>query len=301
MHEHLVVGMPGWESDTRIPRPEFRDMVAKCVDRIQELQDGGYDTIIDPCPSDLGRNVDLFGEVAARTGFNIIFAAGLYNEHMGASPYWNIVRMSNPEPEKRLCDVLVNEIENGVGKTGLKPGILKVGTTTPPMTDYEKYVFRAVAMASKLTGVPITTHTDGVLGEEQLSCLMCEGVAPERVVIGHSCGNPDHHYHMNIIGKGAYLGFDRWGSKNFIPDETRIQSLLKIREKGALNRIVISHDSVCCWLGDMIPLSVWPDMHTANHPLRFKNVIEPMLKDAGVTAAEIDTMIVDNPRAYFSG
>lgn len=297
MHEHLLVGLPGWEADTCLPAPDFRNMVAACVDRVQELQAAGYSTLVDPCPSDLGRNVDLFGEVAALTGFNIVFAAGLYNEHFGGSAYWTRVLHTNTDPEQRLADVFIREIEVGVMGTGLKAGILKVGTALPPFTDYERYVFRAAAIASRETGVPITTHTDGVLGEEQLDYLMAHGVPAGRIVIGHCCGNPDHAYHRNIVGKGAFAGFDRFGMEHIRADAGRVASLMELREARGLGSVVISHDSVCCWLGRFQP----PDAPPAgNEPLRFTRVIRPMLEAAGMTAAEIEGMLVDNPRRYFS-
>src|SRR5258706_14351095 len=87
MHEHLTIAYPGTLTDTLRPGPAFRDMVATCVDRIAELKDGGYSSLVDPCPNDLGRSVELTGEVAARTGFNIIFATGLYNEAVGGNAY----------------------------------------------------------------------------------------------------------------------------------------------------------------------------------------------------------------------
>jgi phosphotriesterase-related protein len=297
MHEHLLVGLPGWEADTRLPAPDFRNMVAACVERVQELQAVGYSTLVDPCPSDLGRNIDLFGEVAARTGFNIIFAAGLYNERFGGSAYWTRVLHTNTDPDKRLAEVFIREIEDGVMGTGLKAGILKVGTSLPPFTEYEQYVFRAAAIASQVTSVPITTHTDGVLGEEQLDFLIAEGVPAARVVIGHCCGNPEHTYHMNIVGKGAYAGFDRFGMEHIRADAERVASLIELRQARVLDRVVISHDSVCCWLGRFQPEGAPP---ATNEPLRFTRVIRPMLEAAGMTAGEIEGMLIDNPRRYFS-
>ena len=38
MHEHLVIGFPGWESDTAAPSAGFRDMTAVCLDKIGELK-----------------------------------------------------------------------------------------------------------------------------------------------------------------------------------------------------------------------------------------------------------------------
>jgi phosphotriesterase-related protein len=301
MHEHLVIGFPGWESDTKAPAPVFRDMVARCIDRVQELQAAGFTTLVDPCPNDVGRNAELIGEVASRTGFNIIFATGLYNEHHGGSPYWSTVFATDPEAEKRLCDMFVNEIEHGVRGVGIHPGILKVGTGKPSFTEYEKKVFRAAAMASQLTGVPVTTHSEGVLGDEQVDTLAEHGVAPHCVIVGHCCGSDDHTYHMDIIDKGAFIGFDRFGIEYPHSDATRIQSILKIREKNALDHIIISHDSICCWLGEMLPPAILEHMASIHHPLRFNRVITPLLHEAGVTAAEIDLMLIENPRRYFAG
>jgi phosphotriesterase-related protein len=301
MHEHLVIGFPGWESDTGVPAPDFRNMVAACVDRVQELQDGGFASLVDPCPNDVGRNVDLMGEVAARTGFNIIFATGLYNEHHGGSPYWGGVFSIDPDGVKRLCDMFVGEIENGVRGSGAKPGILKFGTTKPTISAYEKKVIQAAAMASQATGVPITTHTEGVLGDDQVDLLAEHGVSGKRVIVGHCCGSDDHDYHMRIIDKGAFIGFDRFGIEHPLTDEVRIQSILKIREKRALDRVIISHDSVCCWLGAMLPPAMIEAINTKSHPMRFSRVIAPMLIENGVTPDELDMMLIDNPRRYFAG
>jgi predicted metal-dependent phosphotriesterase family hydrolase len=35
--------------------------------------------------------------------------------------------------------------------------------------------------------------------------------------------------------------------------------------------------------------------------MRFTRVIAPMLKKAGISDAQIDTMLTENPRRYFAG
>ena len=77
MHEHLTVGYPGFEAHTSRPGPNRADMVTVCVERIRQLQELGYSSMLDPCPSDLGRDVELMVEVAEATGFNIICATGI--------------------------------------------------------------------------------------------------------------------------------------------------------------------------------------------------------------------------------
>ncbi len=174
---------------------------------------------------------------------------------------------------------------------------MKIATALPPFTNYEKRVFRAAARASLLTGTPITTHTDGVLGDEQLDFLMAEGVPPSRIIIGHCCGNADHDYHMRIARGGAFVGFDRFGMEHIRPDADRVASLLALRAENMLGSVVISHDSTCCWLGRFLPADA-PE--PTNQPLRFTRVIAPMLREAGMTAAEIEDLLIANPRRYFS-
>jgi phosphotriesterase-related protein len=299
MHEHLVIGMPGWDSDTRAPRPDYRNMVAKCVDQIQELQAAGFNTLLDPCPSDLGRNAELIGEVAARTGFNIIFAVGLYHEHQGASSYWGMFQQMDKDADKCLADVFINEIENGVPGVGIKPGVIKVATSNPPFSDYEKMVFGAAAIASNATGVPITTHTDVVLGDEQLAFLTERGVPANKIVIGHACGSGDHAYHKHIIDRGAFLGFDRFGIVWPRNDDERIESLMRLRKDGLLGSVVISHDAVFCWQG-RYPAAI-AEMMKGVTPLHFSRNIAPKLLAAGMAQSEIDAMLIDNPRRYFGG
>ncbi|MGD0191238.1 MAG: phosphotriesterase-related protein [Rhizomicrobium sp.] len=301
MHEHLVIGFPGWDSDTSAAGMSFRDMTAVCADRIAELKSAGFSTLLDPCPNDIGRDVGLMAEVASRTGFNIVFATGLYHHHLGGSAYWSHKFQYDPDAEKKLTDLLVKELTEGVMDTGIKAGVIKIATAMPPFTDYEKTIFRAAAKAALATGAPVTTHTDACMGDEQLTLLTSLGVPAHKIVIGHSCGSPDHDYHMKIVDGGAYIGFDRFGLEIIQPDSVRVESLLKLLKKGAGAQVVISHDSVWCWRGHMLPKTVLEMIEGGGQSMRFTRVIAPMLKSSGVSQAEIDSMLTDNPRRYFSG
>jgi len=60
VHEHLLIAWSGWEADTAIVKGFKRDEALKfCVDRLQELKGHGVNTFMDPCPSDIGRDVDF--------------------------------------------------------------------------------------------------------------------------------------------------------------------------------------------------------------------------------------------------
>lgn len=59
MHEHILIGYPGWEADTLRPGPGRAEMVDTAVDKIRSMQSIGIRSMLDPCPNDLGRDVGL--------------------------------------------------------------------------------------------------------------------------------------------------------------------------------------------------------------------------------------------------
>ncbi len=302
MHEHLVIGYPGWESHTTATRASQSEMRAVCVDRIEELKALGYASLLDPCPNDLGRDVRLAAEVAQQTGFQIILATGLYKQAEGGVPYWHFRSNFGPQ-EDAMAELFVRELTEGIGSTGIRAGIIKVATGVGAITDYEKTILRAAAQASNETGAPITTHTDaGSLGDEQQRILTEQGVPAHRIIIGHSCGTDDHAYHMGLARGGSYLGFDRFGIDALFPDEKRVASLARLIEAGAGDRVVVSHDSVWCWRGQPFPPGMLENMgEDAFNPTFFERKIIPRLREAGVAAEAIERLLVDNPRRFFEG
>ena len=295
MHEHLTVGFPGWRSDPRATVPDRADVLAMAKDRVAEMTSAGITAMVDPCPIDLGRDPLLAAEVADATGLHIVMATGLYLDAMAAS-HWKYA--ASFEGARYLADTFIHELTEGIEGTDVKAGIIKVATGPKRITRYERLVLEAAAIASVETGTGITTHTDrGQLGDEQQRILVEHGVAPERIIVGHSCASTDPAYHRTIAGGGSYLGFDRFGLESEIPDATRTESLWHLLEDGFGDRIVVSQDTTWCWYGK--PAS-WADEPTW-HVLRFVRDIAPALRDLGATAAQIDALLTDNPRNYFGG
>jgi len=302
MHEHLVIGFAGWESDTLHPGPDRREMIAICCDKIAQMQAVGIRSLVDPCPNDLGRDVTLAAEVAQRTGFNIVCATGMYKEEDGGMPYWRL-RGRFGSIVDVLTEMFIHEITVGVGATGIKAGIIKVGSGAHGITTHERNVLQAAATAAKETGAPINTHTDnGRHGDEQQAILLKLGVPSHQILIGHSCGTIDHNYHLKIIGGGSYLGFDRFGIEAFMPDEQRIAALVALLKKQHERQLFVSHDSVWCWRGEPLPEHFLNTLDYSVHgnPTHLHRNILPRLLEQGVTQQQVDTMLIDNPRRFFS-
>ena len=298
VHEHLMVGWPGWEAEAPLDRAARREHTKRCIERMVELRELGLGAFVDPCPMDLGRDVELMVEVAEATGVRIVCATGLYKEDQGAPAYFKF-RMQFGDAAKEMTDVFVRELTQGVGETGIRAGVIKVATSAHKITPYEEAVLRAAARAHRETGAPITTHTDeGTMGGQQLDILLVEGVPPSSIIVGHSCGSSHLAYHLGMLDRGAYLGFDRFGLELLHPDRERLGTLIGLLGLGFERQIMLSHDTVWCWRGraPALPASVMPDWaptHVLEH-------VVPKLRAAGVGEEKIQTMLVDNPRRWFA-
>lgn len=299
MHEHLAVGFPGWEAEAVADRAARREHGQRCVERMQELAGLGLTALVDPCPLDLGRDVELMAEVSAASGVRIICATGLYKEDQGAAPYWAF-RSHWGDVRQEMCELFVRELTEGIAETGIRAGVIKVATGAGRVTPYEDTVLRAAADAHRATGVPITTHTEaGTMGMEQLDVLCAEGVPAGSIIVGHSCGSSDLGYHLKMLDRGALLGFDRFGLELVHPDRERLAALIGLIGIGFASQIVLSHDTVWCWRGraPKLPpggLPAWEPTHV------FRRIL-PQLRQAGVSEEAIRTMLIDNPRRYFRG
>jgi len=302
MHEHLLIGYPGFESDTIRPGPGRDEMFQICVDRIEELKSLGISALVDPCPNDLGRDVEFAAKVSQKTRFPIVVATGLYKEAEGGHPYWAFRAMTGGGGAA-IAELFEKEISEGIGSTGVRAGIIKVATGIPAISDYERTILEAAATASVATGAPITTHTDqGRLGDEQQRILCGAGVPAHRIVIGHSCGTDDHDYHLRIARQGSYLGFDRFGLDMIQPDEKRVEALLRLLRVGRGAQVVVSHDTVWCWRGEPIGNPELFATAAKNwEPGHFLRRIAPRLKDGGASDDDIDLLLRENPRRFFSG
>ena len=295
MHEHLLIGWAGWELDCAAPKFDRRAAFKNAVDRLKELKDLGLQSFVDPCPMDIGRDVNFMAEVAEASGVRIVCATGLYKEDLGNTAYFK------QRSVDEIAEVYSSELTKGIGNTGIKAGIIKCATGKGQVTKYEENCLRAAARAHLRTSAPITTHTeDGTMGREQLDIFASEGVDLQRVIIGHSCGSADLGYHRDMLDRGCFLGFDRFGLDFLHPDKLRLAALVGLLGVGYEKQIVLSHDSVWCWLGrglDLPPetaklIENWKPTHV------FQNIV-PALKRAGVGEEKVRAMLVDNPRRYF--
>jgi phosphotriesterase-related protein len=302
MHEHFAFAYPGWYADASVAPYDFKAVLKTNLGVIETAQKYGIKTIVDATPNDTGgRDPKLYKKLARKTGMNIICSTGLYTSEEGAPAYFTSLRWGM-DTSKMISEIMIKEITEGIGKSGVKAGVIKVGSS-PKMTPHEQAVHKAAVIAQKATGVPIITHTQGPTGGvEQAEFLLKEGADPKKVMIGHVSNSRDIEYHKAILAKGVYIAFDRIGLDIITPFDVNVKNVAGLCKLGFANKVMLSHDTVNVWLGR---LSEVPKDYQAGfknwHIDHISKDFLPALKAQGVTDEQIKTMMVDNPRNLFLG
>jgi hypothetical protein len=130
IHEHVLIGFPGWQMDALAPRFDRGEAMARAVDQLQELRDLGVGTFVDPCPMDLGRDVEFLAELSQRSGLRIVCTTGAYFEAEG------ITHTFRHLPVEDIAAIYIKEITEGVGDTGIRAGAVKIATGAHQVSEY---------------------------------------------------------------------------------------------------------------------------------------------------------------------
>jgi phosphotriesterase-related protein len=304
VHEHIVISMDGERLDPEYA-PDRREMVARGVDQLQKLKDLGVRTFVDPCPIELGRDPELYAEISQRSGMPIVFATGFYYEAMGLPVYW---RARDPE---EIADFYLKELSDGVGSTGLRPGVIKAATGVE-VTVAERRVLTGAGIAQRTADVAIITHTEhSTNGAVQQDLFAEAGADLSRVLIGHQDEQTSPEPIRKLAERGTFVGVDRIGLTMLAPDETRADNVAALVRDGFARHICLSQDCVCNLTAPRMPF--WtPKERRVPDPVRAwlaaVNPITyiltdflPMLRERGVSEADIDVMLKDNPRRLLAG
>lgn len=294
IHEHIGYGMPGSELDTKwwkSPEQRYEETVPK----LRAFHEYGGGTFVDATGICNGRDVDYYKSLSAKTGVHIVACTGFVGGDT-ALPHFAKASVDY------LMRQFVHEITVGIGTTGSRAGVIKVGVSRGGrMTDLDKKIYRAAARAAVQTGVPILTHL-AIDAEPAIAIFREEGLPLDRVLFGHVDDgvNAERTQDTWIVEQGGRLGFDTFGYETELPDppfwararRERMDHFLRFVKGGFEDRVLASADANCSPLG-------WPGVkgHTVNYI--FQQLI-PDLREAGVDEATITKIFVENPADFLT-
>ena len=295
MHEHILVLQPeALQNYGHVWGASYWDEeagVADVIDKLRAVRAAGIRTLVDPTAPGLGRCIPRIQRINAEVDLNILVATGVY----AFLELPNFLHYRSPEA---IAELFVREIREGIDDTGVKAAFVKCAVEEHGLVGDIPRILDAVAITALETDAPVMVHTNASAGTgvTALEALTARGIDPTRIVVAHAGDSNDLDYLRTIADTGAVLGFDRFNIPHFNPDADRIRTLLALLSEGYGDRIHLSHDAACFMdfmVGDPNFADERPDyLHIS------KNVL-PVLLEQGVTQAQIDEMMVENPRRYF--
>jgi phosphotriesterase-related protein len=298
IHEHIGYGMPGSELDTKwwkTPEVRYEETVPKLRQFHENALPYGAATFVDATGICNGRDVDYYQSLSEKTGVHIVAATGFVGGDT-ALPFFERASV------EYLTDQFVHEITVGIGRTGGKAGIIKVGVSRGfKMTELDKRIYRAAARAAVQTGVPIFTHL-AVDSQPAIDIFDDEGLPLDRVLFGHADDGVSQGKvrDTEIADRGGRIGFDTFGYDLELPDppfwgrprQERLDHFLRYVQGGRVDSVLASADANCSPLG-------WPGVkgHTVNYLF---DVLIPALREAGVDETTITKIFVELPADFLN-
>ncbi len=304
MHEHFLYGYCGYQGDATLGPFDEEAALRVCVAAAETAKSYGIRTIVDATTNECGRNVRFLKRVSEASGVNIICSTGYYFEQESSYAYW-LFRSAFADITEEIAEMMIAELTEGVEGTGIRAGVIKLGSSRDTITPMEQCFFRAAARAQRETGCAIITHTQrGTMGPEQASLLIESGADPAKIAIGHMCGNTDLNYHRRVLAQGVFVNLDRFGLQGELfhtpTDMERVDLIEALVAAGYEDKILLGHDSVNVQLGR--PNVMTPFMQEALRDANIGNIgnkVLPELRRRGFTEEQLDRFLIWNPGVLF--
>lgn len=298
VHEALLSVVPGAEHafDITMDRAEIFETLAL---KLTEFRDQGGGTIVDAAGMFHGRDVTLYEALSRSTGVHIVASTGMGPEEMLGGYF--LTPQTNPPtpwPAEKFADLFAKEVTEGmvvprVERRGAA-GLVASAANPAGRTATEESLFRGAARAARGTGVPVSIrYGNDAVGD--LGIVLDEKLPPDRVVVGGldrkdavAGGAP-----LAIARRGAYVALDHVGLEDdaHITDRERAVLVVTLAEAGHGNQILVSCNATGVAKGQ------------AGRELPYGYVLStfvPLLTAAGLGDADIQRILVDNPRALLT-
>jgi phosphotriesterase-related protein len=285
-HEHVMVDFIGADevSRDRYDPDEVYEVALPHLERARSL---GCRTLVECTPAYIGRDAALLERLSSGSGLAILTNTGYYvaanDKFVPAHAY--------EETADELADRWTREWEEGIEGTEIRPGFVKIGVDGGPLSEIDRKLVVAAGHAHLRTGLTIAAHTgNGKAAEEQLSALHDLGVDGSAWIWVHAQSEGSADLHGRAAEQGAWLEFDGIGPATV---ERHVAMTQEMKERGHLDRVLVSHDAGWYNVGDPGGGTFRP------YDTLFTHFI-PALKEAGFTAEEIRRVTVENPARAFT-
>ena len=267
----------------------------------------GGRSLVDMTLDGFGRDVVAAKRISEQSGVQVISGCG------------NYVKASHPDyvaklTTDQLAQKYIDEINNGIDGTGIRPGVIGEIGTSKSIFDDEIKVLRAAAIAQTETCLPINIHIPCSVWENVfwiMDILKEAGADLEHVVLSHRCGclvfpslafNEAVDHLASIADRGCYVELDLVGCiyPYFTPtevlwhhadDRERAYALYELCQRGYGEKLLLSHDAA---------YRFYYSSYGGWAPTHISTVFRKMLEEVGLLNSDFENFMINNPKRAFT-
>lgn len=294
-HEHIATDFIGAEKVTQ-PQYPVKQGIDFFLPHFKKLKASGVQTLVECTPEFIGRDIKLLRELSLQSGVNIITNTGYY----AAVDKKYLPRHVVSETAEQLAARWIDEWENGIKGTDIKPGFIKLGVGNTSLDSIEQKIVRAGALAHLQTGLKIAIHTGSAkAANDELDILDEVGVEARALIVVHA-QNSTSEEQIKLIKRGCWISLDGVNQKQ----ETIARYsdfLLALKQENLLGQVLISHDdgwSVVQKEDGTIGFELFNFGNSSPFTSIFK-LLFPRLKELGFTQDDFDLLLIENPANAF--
>ncbi len=290
-HEHVLVdgGALAYANDEYLLSDRRR---ARSELRAARL--AGLRSMVDATPCGFGRNVIELARISDQTGIHVVAATGLHLASSYVRRHWISEYSARQLEELFLADVEIgidrhDYVGPFVRRVPHRAGVIKVASAGTSLTSVEKRVFSAAARASRRSGAPLLTHTDGpACGAAQVEFLTRAGVVPDRIVLSHLDRSKDVKAIADLAALGVFVELDQAPRDA----DATLRVVLELLDAGCGAQILLGMDMGRrrYWQA----YGGWPGLAF------LIETFSARLRSSGSSADEVHRLLVDNPARAFA-
>jgi phosphotriesterase-related protein len=254
-HDHLFQVSPLLPGDELDSEPESGREAAA-------LLRSGFTALVDATPIGLGRRPEAVARISAGTGLRVVAATGFHREahYRGDDPLRELssgAREAVFRHELTLGQVADDDElrrASGPGATAvrlartpggdpIRAGLIKTGIDYWRISRFERITLEAAAAVHVDLRTPIMVHLEfATAAHEVLDLLATGGVDLNRVVLAHADRDPDPELHLELVARGAYLGYDGMARPRGDSEAVLLELTRRVVEGGGAQRILLGAD-----------------------------------------------------------
>ena len=290
-HEHITTDFTGAEKVTQ-PQYPVEHAEKFILPYIQKLKTNGVNTLIECTPEYIGRDVLLLRKLSEKSDLNIITNTGYY----AAANKKYVPKHVYNETAEQLAERWIDEWENGIKGTDVKPGFIKLGVGKSTLDSIEQKIVRAGALTHLKTGLKIAIHTGSALAaNDEIDLLENEGVSAHALIVIHA-QHATTQEQIKLIKRGCWISLDGINQQPQTINKY-IDFLISLKEAGLLKNVLISHDDGWSVIKDddgTIGFELFENGNRKPYSTIFELLI-PQLKALGFTQKDFDQLLIKNP------